>query len=149
MAYTERFSEVHYPLTSEPSDAFTAGTDWASTYVSLQNYHRAVVVINVGDIAAGGLVDAEVLQATDTSGTGAKSLTTSKAITQLTQAGGDSGSLVCIEVRTEELDVTNGFDCIGLYTNVRSAQAELGFIIYGIEPRYPPTGTTNWAEVVT
>ena len=148
MTYTERFTEVHYPLAYENSDAFTAGTDWASSYVSLANYHRAVVVINVGDIAAGGFVDAEVLQATDTSGTGSKAIS-GKSITRLTQAGGDGNDLIAIELQTEELDVTNSFDCIALYVTVGSAQAELGYIIYGLEPRFPPTGTTNWAQVVT
>lgn len=144
--YTSRFSELHYPLASDYADSFAIGTH-TSAYVSLMNYHRTVIVINVGDIAAGGALDARLLQATTTAGAGAKAIT-GKAITQLTQAGGDGDDIVCIELQTEELDVTNAFDCIALELTVTSGAVELSYIIYGIEPRFPPTGTTNWAEVV-
>lgn len=144
--YCARFSELHYPLADDHADSFAIGTH-TSSYVSLMNYHRAVVVINVGDIAAGGALDAKILQATTTAGAGVKDIT-GKAITQLTQAGGDSDSIVCIELQTEELDVTNLFDCIALELTVTSGAVEFSYIIYGIEPRYPPVGTTNWAEIV-
>ena len=148
MTYTERFTEVHYPLAMEYADSFAANADWVSAYVSLANYHRAVIVINVGDIAAGGFIDASVLQATTTAGAGSKAIT-GKAITRLTQAGGDGDDVVAIELQTEELDVDGRFDCIALYVLCGSAASELSYIIYGLEPRFPPTGTTNWAEVVT
>lgn len=145
--YTARFSELHYPLAMDYSDSFARGVH-TSSYVSLMNYHRAVVVINVGDIAAGGALDARLLQATTTAGAGVKAIT-GKAITQLTQAGGDGDDIICIELQTEELDVTNAFDCIALeLTVVNDAAVEFSYIVYGIEPRFPPTGTTNWAEVV-
>jgi hypothetical protein len=145
--YTERFTEVHYPLDADYADSFAIGTH-TSSYVSLQNYHRAVFVINVGDISAGGALDARVLQATDTSGTSAKAVS-GKAITQLTQAGGDGDDIIAIELQTEELDVTNSFDCVALELTVTSGATEFSYIIYGIVPRFPPTGTTNWQEVVT
>lgn len=145
--YTERFTEVHYPLDADYADSFAIGTH-TSAYVSLQNYHRAVFVINCGDIAAGGFLDARVLQATTTAGAGAKAIS-GKAITRLTQAGGDGDDIVAIELQTEELDVTGLFDCVALEMTVGSAAIEFSYIIYGLEPRYPPTGTTNWQEVVT
>ena len=147
MSYTERFTEVHYPLDADYSDSFAIG-HFTSDYVSLANYHRAVVVINVGDIAAGGAFDAHLLQATTTAGASAKAIT-GKAITQLVQADGDGDALLAIELQTEELDVTNNFDCIALYFINTSAAVELSYVIYGIEPRFPPTGTTIWTEVVT
>ena len=147
MSYTERFTEVHYPLDADYSDSFAIG-HFTSDYVSLANYHRAVVVINVGDIAAGGAFDAHLLQATTTAGASAKAIT-GKAITHLVQEDGDGDALLAIELQTEELDVTNNFDCIALYFINTSAAVELSYVIYGIEPRFPPTGTTNWTEVVT
>lgn len=147
MCYTERFTEVHYPLDADYSDSFAIGTH-TSAYVSLMNYHRAVVVVNVGDIAAGGFLDVRVLQATTTAGASAKAIT-GKATTRLTQVGGDSDDLLAIEIQTEELDVTNNFDCIAAEFTVGSATIEMSYIIYGIVPRFPPTGTTNWTEVVT
>jgi hypothetical protein len=147
MSYTERFTEVHYPLAMDYADSFAIGTH-TSNYVSLMNYHRAVFVINVGDIGAGGFLDARVLQATTTTGTSAKAIT-GKSITRLTQADGDGDDLLAIELQTEELDVSNNFDCVALELTVGSATIELSYIVYGIVPRFPPTGTTNWAEVVT
>lgn len=147
MAYTERFTEVHYPLDADYADSFAIGTH-TSAYVSLANYHRAVFVLNVGDIAAGGGLDVQLLQATTTAGAGAKAIT-GKSITRLTQAGGDGDDLVAIELQTEELDVDGGFDCVAMELTVISATIELSYIIYGIVPRFPPTGTTNWQEVVT
>jgi hypothetical protein len=145
--YTERFTECHNPLDSDFSDSFAIGTH-TSSYVSLANYHRAVFYLNVGDIAAGGGIDARVLQATTTAGASAKAVS-AKSITRLTQAGGDSDSIVAIELQTEELDVSNGFDCVALEITVISAAAELAYTIFGIVPRYAPVATTNWAEVVT
>jgi len=147
MSYTERFTEVHYPLDADYADSFAIGTH-TSAYVSLANYHRAIFVINVGDIAAGGALDAKLLQATTTAGAGAKDIT-GKAITQLVQADGDGDGILAIELQTEEMDVTNLFDCVALELTVTSAAVEFSYIVYGIEPRFPPTGTTNWTEVVT
>lgn len=147
MDYTARFSELHYPLAVEHADSQAAGTHLTS-YVSLANYHRAVVVLDVGDMQSTATLDCKIRQATDTSGTGVKDVT-DKAITQLTQAGGDGNQLLCIELQTEELDVDGGFDCITVSITIANANVEYSVIIYGIEPRYMPTATTNWEEIVT
>jgi len=148
MAYTERFSEVHKLLISENSPTLAAGV-YDSPWVSLANYHRAAVVLHVIDMGAGATLDLAVRQATDTAGTSAKAFTTAKAITQLTQAGGDVDSDVCIEVQTEEMDVTNGFDCLGLRLTVAVAAVVVSWHVFGIVPRYAPVGVTDWTEVVT
>lgn len=147
MSYTERFSEVHYPLVFEHADSQTAGTH-NSSYASLANYHRAVLVLDVGDMQSGATLDAGIQQATDTSGTGVKAIS-GKTITQLKQASGHGNDLVCIELQTEELDVDGGFDCVRFYVTVATAAVEYSAILYGLEPRFPPTATTNWHEVVT
>ncbi len=147
MSYTERFSEVHNPLTQGYSDSWAVGGH-NSSYVSLQNYHRAVVVINVGDMGNSATLDFSILEATSTAGAGSQTLT-GKGTTQLTQASGDGDDLLCIEIRTEELTVSSNYDCIALRAVVGTNPVEYGFIVYGIEPRFPPVGTTNWAEVVT
>ena len=144
--WTERFTEVCYPLAYDYSDSFAIGTH-DSSYVSLANYHRAVLVLNVGDIQAGGTGACSIRQATSTAGAGATTIT-GKSITQLTQAGGDSDDLVCIELRTEELNRTSGYDCVSVRVVVAGAAAELSYILFGTVPRFPPTGTTNWTEVV-
>ena len=103
----------------------------------LANYHRAFILINVGVMQSGGTIDAVVYQATTTAGAGSKVLSPTKAITQLTQAGSDSNSIVGIEVRTEELDVTAGFDCIALQYTVGTAASIMSIEIWGCVPRFP------------
>lgn len=146
MPYTERFTEVHYPLAIQYSDSFGIGTS-DSSYVSLANYHRAVLVLNVGDMAATATLACSIRQATTTGGAGVKAIT-GKSITQLTQAGGDGDDLICIELRTEELDVAGGFDCISVRVVVAAAAVEYGYVLYGIMPRFAPTATTNWVEII-
>ena len=144
--FTERFSEIYNLLSVEYPDSFGAGTT-NSTYVSMANYHRAVLVLLVGDIQAGGTVACAIRQATNTNGGSAKAIT-GKSITQLTQAGGDGDDPICIELRTEELDVTGGFDCISVRVVVAGAAAEIGWALFGRTPRFAPVGTTSWTEVV-
>ena len=140
MSYTERFTEVHYPLGLIPSEDYTMVQ--YTEYVSLANYHRAVAVIHFGTL--NGPVNAGLQQASDTAGTGVKAIT-GKTITALTAT--DDEALVAIELRTEELDVDGGFDCVRLYVTP-TANAQFSAVLYGIEPRFMPTGTTNWTEVV-
>jgi hypothetical protein len=144
--FTEKLSEVLYPLAYEHADSMAVGTH-TSSYVSLANYHRAWLVLNVGDMGQASTLDVTIRQATNTSGGSVKAIS-GKGITQLTQAGGDGDDLVCIELRTEELDVTNGFDCVCVRAVVAGAAVEYGYILYGCVPRFAPTATTNWAERV-
>lgn len=144
--YTARVSELLYPLVFEHADSAAAGTH-NSQYASLANYHRAWLVIDVGNMGAGATLDAGIQQATDTSGTGIKAIA-GKTITQLTQAGGDAESLVCIELQTEELDVDNAFDVVRFYVTVANAAVEYSAILYGCSPRFAPVPTTNWQEIV-
>lgn len=144
--YTEAFFESNYPLLSEPSDSLAAATynsDWAAMTI----YHRAVFVMNVGEMVQTATLDVQIRQATDAAGTGAKVIA-GEAITQLSQAAGDGDQLVCIEIRSEEMDATNNFDFIGVQLTVGNAAVELGWILYGRVPRYMPTPTTNWEEIV-
>jgi hypothetical protein len=146
MSYTERFSETHYPLLIEHADSIGPAAT-ASNYVNVANYHRLIFVLDVGDIGQTGTIDAQLYQATDTSGTGVKVIT-GKAITQLTQAGGDGDEVVCIECRTEELDVTGGFDCVKVLLTTGVAASEYSWILYGLVSRFEPVPTTNWAEII-
>jgi len=140
MAYTERWTEVCYPLAEINPASYTQPQD--TDYVSLANYHRAVVVMHMGAML--GTQDLALYQATDTLGTGAKAIT-GKSITQLTAA--DDNARVAIELQTEELDVDGGFDCIAACTTPGGANI-FELTIYGIIPRFPPVPTTNWDEVV-
>lgn len=144
--YTARFTEMHALLDKLDPDSYAAA-EYNTGYNSLQQYHRAVVMLMVGDMQAGATVDLDIEQATDTSGTSAKAIT-GKSITQLTQAGSDSDKVVFVEIRTEELDVDNAFDCINAELTVGTNSVEAALVIFGCEPRYPPVPTTNMEEVV-
>jgi len=142
--FTEQISEVMYPLVYDNADSHAAAV-YTSAYVSLANYHRAWLVLDVGDMVATSTLDVVIRQATTTAGAGVKAIT-GKAITQLTAAGGDGNDLVCIELRTEELDVTGGFDCVCVRVTVGTAAVEYGYILYGCITRFEPVPTANWTE---
>src|SRR5512139_1476976 len=146
--FTERFTETACLLYNLAPISVSNGAEVFTSYVSLANYHRAAIIIHTGVMSSGSTLDAVVHEATDTSGTGAQHLGTSKAITQLTQAGSDSNKDVIIEVRTEELDVDDGYDCIALGYTVGTAATLLSIEIYGLVPRFAPVATTAWDEIV-
>lgn len=146
VSYTAKFSEEFCPLADEHADSKAIGVH-TSAYVCVRDYHRLVLVLNVGEMQSGATLDVVIRQATDTSGTSVKAIT-SKAITQLTQAGGDGDNLVCVELRTAELDVSNSFDCVCVRATVGSAAVELAWTLFGFVGRYIPVSQTNWDEVV-
>ena len=55
---------------------------------------------------------------------------------------------MAIEIRTEELDVEDGYDCIALGYTVGTAATLLSIEIYGLVPRYAPVATTAYDEIV-
>lgn len=148
--YTAQLSEQMYPLAIEYADSQAAGTH-NSAWVSLQDYHRAFLVVNVGDMQQGATLDCALQQARGSGGTGAKAITSSKtaaakAITQLTQAAGDGDDLVCIELQTEELDVDGGFEHVRFQVVITGAAVEYAAVLYGCVGRFKAVPTTNWAE---
>lgn len=145
MAYTERWSEVNEVLAHIPADSETVEVN--SGYVYMGTKHRGVILISVGDMAAGATLDADLEQAQDAAGTGAKAIT-GKSITQLTQAGGDGNQVVIIELRSEELDPDNGFEYINLEITPAVGAVEFAAFILGTVPRYKAVSTTNVAEIV-
>jgi hypothetical protein len=144
--YTARVSELMCPLAVLYPDDRGPGahtTDW----VNLGSYHRAFLVLEVGDMGALATVDCYLQEATDTTGTGAQNIA-GKAITQLTQAGGDASSLVGIELRTEEMDVNNDYDCVRAYITTAVNTVIFSAVLYGVESRFAAVPTTEWAEIV-
>ncbi len=152
MYYTAQTSELETPLAVLHPVSQGIGVA-NSAWVLMENYHRAHLELIVGVMGAGGTVDCQIRQASDAAGTGAKVIadkagTGNKAITQLTQAGGDGNDIVRIELQTEELDVDNGFEYIGVQLTVAGAACLLSYVLYGNEPRYPPIAATNFTEVI-
>jgi len=140
MSYTERFSEVYALLGTINPDDYSGEQN--TGYVSLANYHRAVIIIHCGVIAAN--IDVDIEQATDTAGSNPKSLDSASkdiALTALT----DSDTVSVIEIRTEELDVDGGFDCINVEATVdeKLQVTSLFYVeIWGAVPRFAAVATT-------
>ena len=144
MGYTEQFSEVNAVLETLDSDARAAG-NYNTGWVSVSTYHRQAIILNTGDMAQGATLDLIIQEATDVAGAGVLAIA-GKAITQLTQAGGDGNDTVVIEVRSEEL--TPGYSFIRAQATVANAAVDMAVIVLGIIPRYPPVPLTNVTEVV-
>ena len=145
--YTEQFTEVHDILaTLKPTAVNAAVGVHNSGYVSLADYHRAFVWLAIGEPAQGATIDLAITQATDAVGTGAAPLTTPAAATknpaQIVAA--DAGEHIGIEVRSEELDITNLYIFINVEVEVAGAAFYYDLVIFGIVGRYEPVGVTDF-----
>jgi hypothetical protein len=132
--------------------AFAPGTPSSANpaYVSFRDYHRISVVI-VGDNATTVTGSAVSLkQATDTSGTGEKTLSFSSVHRNIDTAAGTSltkatvssdtftttavdnkNSVYVIDVRPDMLDIANGFDCVAVDLGNTTAQAVAALYLCG------------------
>jgi hypothetical protein len=145
MTYTQRFTEGVALLDVIHSKSQTTVQNGA--WVSIANYERLFALLDVGVIATNGTLNFKLQQATDTSGTGAKDIT-GKTITQLTEAGADSNKNVGIELRGEELDVSNGFDCVRMVMTPAVAAALCACFLFGTVPNYEKVSATPFDEII-
>ncbi len=145
--YTEQFTEVHDVLATLPPTAANAAVGvHNSGYVSMADYHRAFAWLGIGEPAQGATIDLAVTQATSVAGAGAKALTTPAAATknpaQIVAA--DAGGHVGIEVRSEELDISNLFIFFQVAVTVGTGVFYYDLVIFGIVSRYEPVGVTDF-----
>jgi hypothetical protein len=113
----------------------------------MASYHRAWLYLTLGAMGAASTLIAGLEQASDAIGTGAKAIT-GKVTAALTQAGSDANSQICIELRTEELDVNGGFEYVRFYTTIAVADSEYAATLFGAYSRYKAVPVTAWDEVV-
>ena len=119
-----------------------ANTGW----VPLSTHHGLLALVQTGALATGATVDAKLQQAQDASGTGAKDVA-GKAIAQLTQASNGANRQALINLRSEELDVNNGFAYVRLVVTVAAAAANTSAQLMGVNPRLASAETANQAAV--
>ena len=74
-----------------PPDSLAAGTD-TSSEIDVTGYYEALLIVSIGDLGSSATIDCKI-QAASTTG-GSLSDITGAAITQVTDAGGDSDSIV-------------------------------------------------------
>ena len=149
--YTEQFTEVHDVLATIPPLAANAAIGvHNSGYVSMADYHRAFVWLDLGEAHQGATLDVALTQATSAAGAGAVALLTPAAVTknpaQLTVA--NAGGHVGIEIRSEELDVTNGYVFIQAAVTIAGNTFYYDLVIFGIVSRYEAVGVTDFIQVV-
>lgn len=146
-AYTHNFNEVHEPGGDLVPDLRVPGV-YNTPWLSMQNHQRAIFLIHTGPQAPNSTVDFAVQQATNAAGAGAAAMVPAKAITQLTQAGGDDDDLVIVEVRTEEMDVNNQYDFLRGVLTIGGANSYCSVIPLRGCSNYPPVSQAGWTEVV-
>jgi len=116
-------------------------------YADLSKFESVMFVILTGSLGASATVDASVVQATDSAGTGSKALASAKAITQLVKASNDNNQVI-VNLRAEDLDMNNNFDHAALSVTVATAASILGVLVIGMNPRYAPASDNDLATVV-
>lgn len=125
--------------------SLTANT-YVSDYVDMADFEQVMAVVLLGAIATNGTFDAKLVQATDSSGTGAKDIT-GHAVTQLTQAGTDSNKQVILQTRQDLLDVDGGFRYVALSVTTATAATIAGAVLLGFNPTYGPAYDNDLASV--
>ena len=99
------------------------GTAISTAYVSMEGFNNAMSYVEIGTWNAGDDLDVyKIQQATDSSGTGVKDLTTSGSGSNYdSDAPLDAdGNFGIIEIKAENLDTANGF------THIRVTASEAG-----------------------
>lgn len=142
MPYTN-LSDAQTIAATSPVTVQAAGTARMG-WVDMAAYNRVQFVVSVGGLGTSGTVDAVIQQATDTSGTGAKALTTTKTATQITA----SNKGVVINVKGTELDVNNSFRYVSVLMTVATSSAQLAGLILG-EPESTPPAAPSGYQVIT
>lgn len=125
-------------------DAYGTGAQ-ASNIVALKNFRRFMAVVQAGDIASTGTIDAKLVGYTSAGGAGAADIA-GATITQLTQAGGDSNKQAIINLNTDSLAGT-AFTHFGLTVTMGTAGADMGAVIMGFDAPYGPASDSDAATV--
>lgn len=128
--------------TVDPDAAAAAA--FTSDYVNMEEFGSAMAIVMAGVLAASGTLDAAVLQATSSTGAGAKTIT-GKSITQIDTASNDKQYV--INVRADELDVAGGFSFIALRITHGTAGGDSAGLVLGLDCRHAPADDYDLASV--
>ena len=126
-------------------DANAAGA-LTTDYIDMGEFKSVMGIVLAGTLGASATLDAKLVQATDSSGTGSKDIS-GKAITQLTQAGTDSDKQAVINCRGDELDVDGGFAFVALTMTTGTATSDSSAVLLGLDPRNGPASDNDLASV--
>lgn len=138
-------SERAAVLATIDPDVTTASTV-VSDYCDMSKFGRVMAILLAGTLGSSATLNAKLVQATDSGGTGVKDIT-GKAITELTEAGTDSDKQAIINCMAEELDVEGGFTHIALSVTLGVATSDLGAVVLGFDARHEPASDNDLASV--
>lgn len=125
--------------------SMTANT-YVSDYVDMADFEQVMAILLLGAITTNGTVDAKLVQATDSSGTGVKDIS-GAAVTQLTKAGSDDNKQVILQTRGDLLDVEGGFRYVALSVTTATAASLGAAVVLGFNPTYGPAYANDLASV--
>lgn len=117
----------------------------ATAWLDMQALFTVLALVSIGAFGANATIDAQIEQATDGNGAGAKPIPGSQ-ITQLVAAGGNDRQAQ-INLRQEDFDRTGGFRFFRLTVTVGGAATQLAATIIGADFR-AGSGTRNAAASV-
>jgi hypothetical protein len=132
--------DVINPTSQGVSNATTA-------WILAANFQKFLALIQVGAFGASATLDANIKQATDSSGTGAKNIGSGRAIVQALAAGGNN-KVFTIDLDAQELDVANSFNYIQLTVTVGTAATLTSAQLLGFIARNYPASAYNAAAVL-
>lgn len=144
MSYTERFTEAWECLAATYGANVAHTTETNTGSVSLANFQRVAIIIH--PVALNDALDVDIEEATSTAGAGLKPLASGGH--DITVATADTKPSV-IELRTDELDVEDGFDCINVEVTTAATAGSANYFvveIWGLA-NYMPAATTNLDSV--
>lgn len=134
-------------LHSSSQAVSTVTTAW----VPVANFHRVAALVDIGNAGAGGTVAVALLQATDSSGTGSKAVTSSISGTAVATAAPVAGGSAVIELgaKLDDIDAnaSTPFTYIALQVTVAVAAVQLSALLIGHAPRIAPASAYNMAGV--
>lgn len=126
-------------------DANTAAT-YTSDYADMSLFGWAVGIVKTGILGTAATVDAKLVQATASDGTGKKDVT-GKAITQLVKASNDDDQVI-LQCKQSDLDMNNNFRYVAIEMTVGAATSDCDATLLGFDPKYAPGSDNDLASVV-
>jgi len=141
MPYTTRLSEQLAVVATIDPDAYSAGAQ-NSDSIDMKNFRRVIFIVLAGDLGTDATLDFKVQESADGS---SWSDLSGKAITQLTQAGGDSNKQAIVEVAAEEL--SSGKRYVRGVMTIGTAASDAGMVALADTARYLPASDFDLSSV--
>lgn len=125
-------------------DAYGTGTQ-TSDWVNVEEWGQLMAVVYSGIIVTSGKIDAQLRQATSSTGANTSTIA-GKAITQISTVAGNDKQCI-ITLKPEELNVAGGYSFVALKMTFTTAGADAGGAIYGLDCRHGPASDFDLSSV--